>query len=298
MTFVNREKKTVSTVIPTFNRENYLKKTIESCINQTIDHEIIVCNHGGSDGTDEMIKQFNKKVRYIKKEKDNGLNYCTLNGVLEAKGEFINLLFDDDWIEHNYIEECMEYFKDPEVGFVFTPAKFYDDEKQIVERICHDDFLKFDGIFKIKKYELNFLNRLISPTSFIMRKKDMIDALYNGKLPLTKYTYKGVGPDRFMILLCMLRYPKFGFVKKPLVYYRKHSNSITIDSGSEKNKANLINKSYDEVDKYYYTVKYGKIFSVLQNVYLFRIRFALNNPLLAFNMLLKKTKKIFNKIDE
>jgi glycosyltransferase involved in cell wall biosynthesis len=294
MTFLNQEKKEVSTVIPTFNRMKYLKKTIDSCINQTIDHEIIVCNHGGSDGTDDMIKQFNKKVRYIKKEKDNGLNYCTLNGVVEAKGEFINLLFDDDWIEPNYLEECMEYFKDPEVGFVFTPAKFYDDEKQVVERICHDDFLKFDGIFKIKKYELNFLNRLISPTSFIMRKKDMIDALYNGKLPLTKYTYKGVGPDRFMILLCMLRYPKFGFVKEPLVYYRKHFNSITIDSSSEKNKTILINKSYDEVDKYYYTIKYGKIFSVLQNVYLFRIRFALNNPLLAFNMLLKKIKKIFN----
>ena len=167
-----------------------------------------------------------------------------------------------------------------------------------MERICHDDFLKFDGIFKIKKYELNFLNRLISPTSFIMRKEDMIDALYNGKLPLTKYTYKGVGPDRFMILLCMLRYPKFGFVKKPLVYYRKHSNSITIDSGSEKNKETLINKSYDEIDKYYYTLKYGKIFSILQNVYLFRIRFALNNPLLAFYMLFKKTKKYLKKIAE
>lgn len=295
MTFINREEKTVSTVIPTYNRMEYLKKTIVSCINQTIDHEIIVCNHGGSDGTDEMIKQFNKKIRYIKKEKDNGLNYCTLNGVIEAKGEFINLLFDDDWIEPNYIEVCMEYFKDPEVGFVFTPAKYFDDDRQIVERTFHDDFLKSNGTFKIKKYELNFLSRLISPTSFIMRKKDMIDALYNGKLPLTKYTYKGVGPDRFMILLCMLRYSKFGFVKEPLVYYRKHSNSITVDSGSEKNKTALINKSYGEVDKYYYTIKYGKIFSILQNVGLFRIRFALSNPLLACNMLLKKTKKIFNK---
>ncbi len=295
MSFEKKINNTVSTVIPTFNRMKYLKKTIETCVNQTIDHEIVVCNHGGSDGTDEMIKQFHKKVRYIKKEKDNGLNYCTLNGVLEAKGEFINLLFDDDWIEPNYIEECMKYFKYPDVGFVFTPAKYFDDEKQIIENICHDDFLNSDGIFKIKKYELNFLHRLISPTSFIMRKKDMIDALYNGKLPLTKYTYKGVGPDRFMILLCMLRYSKFGFIKEPLVYYRKHSESITVDSSTNKAKTSLIKKSYDEVDKYYYTLKYGKIFSFLQNNYLFRIRFALNNPLLTFNMLLKKIKKKFIK---
>ena len=189
---VKKENKLVSTVIPTFNRMEYLRKSIYSSLDQTINHEIIVCNHGGSDGTDEMIKQFNGKIRYIKKEKDNGLNYCTLNGVIEAKGEFINLLFDDDWMEPNYVEECMKYFEDPQVGFVFTPAKLFDDVNQKIESIYHDDFLRSDGIYKIKKYELNFMYRLISPTSFIMRKKDMIDALYNGKLPLEKYSYKGV----------------------------------------------------------------------------------------------------------
>lgn len=288
---VKKENKLVSTVIPTFNRMEYLRKSIYSSLDQTINHEIIVCNHGGSDGTDEMIKQFNGKIRYIKKEKDNGLNYCTLNGVIEAKGEFINLLFDDDWMEPNYVEECMKYFEDPQVGFVFTPAKLFDDVNQKIESIYHDDFLRSDGIYKIKKYELNFMYRLISPTSFIMRKKDMIDALYNGKLPLEKYSYKGVGPDRFMILLCMLRYSKFGFIKKPLVYYRKHSGSITIDSNSEKNKSILIKRAYDEVDKYYYSMKYGVIFSYLQNKYLFRIRFALNNPMLTFKILFKLLKK-------
>ena len=127
---VKKENKLVSTVIPTFNRMEYLRKSIYSSLDQTINHEIIVCNHGGSDGTDEMIKQFNGKIRYIKKEKDNGLNYCTLNGVIEAKGEFINLLFDDDWMEPNYVEECMKYFEDPQVGFVFTPAKLFDDVNQ------------------------------------------------------------------------------------------------------------------------------------------------------------------------
>ena len=47
--------KIISTVIPTFNRELYLKKAIKSTLAQTIKHEIIVCNHGGSDGTDKII---------------------------------------------------------------------------------------------------------------------------------------------------------------------------------------------------------------------------------------------------
>lgn len=280
--------KSVSTLIPTFNRELFLKKAIESSLEQTINHEIIVCNHGGSDGTDEMVKQFHGKIKYIKKEVDNGPHYCWLDGVMEAKGEFINLLFDDDWIEPNFIEECMKHFDNPKVGFVFTQAKLYDDQLQKFETTYNYDYLFKDGTYKVSKYELPLLTSLISPTAFIIRKKDMIDSLYNEKLPFAKYSYKGVGPDRFMHLLCMLRYSSFGFVNKPLAYYRKHTNSITMDSHLDKNKSILIKKAYDEVDKYYYTIKYGKIFSFLNNYYIFRIRFILNNPIIVFKKLIRK----------
>ena len=285
----------ISTVIPTFNRELYLKKAIQSSLDQTINHEIIVCNHGGIDGTDEMIKQFNGQIKYIKKKTDRGLVYCILDGVMEAKGELINLLFDDDWIEPTYIEECIKYFENPKVGFVFTPAKLYDDDDQKVEFIDNDDFLLKDGIYKVSKYESNFLRGFMSPTAFIIRKKDMIDSLYNGKLPLEKYSYRGVGYDRLMLLLCMLRYSSFGFVKKPLVYYRKHKGSITVDGQLEKSKSLLIKKAYEEVDKYYYTIKYGKIFSFLINNYIKNIRFILNNPILSLKKLIKKINKKINK---
>ena len=286
--------KSISTVIPTFNRELFLKKAIQSCLNQTINHEIIVCNHGGSDGTDEMVKQFHGKIKYIKKKVDNGPHYCWLDGVMEAKGEFINLLFDDDWIEPNFIEECMKHFDDPNVGFVFTQAKSYDDQHQKFETTYNYDYLFKDGTYKVSKYELPLLTSLISPTAFIIRKKEMIDSLYNGKLPLAKYSYKGVGPDRFMCLLCMLRYSSFGFVNKTLAYYRKHANSITIDSHSEKNKKILIKKAYDEVDKYYYTIKYGKIFSFLNNFYIFVIRFILKHPIISFKKCIGKLSRKIN----
>ena len=150
----------ISTVIPTFNRELYLKKAIQSSLDQTINHEIIVCNHGGTDGTDEMIKQFNGQIKYIKKKIDRGLVHCILDGVMEAKGELINLLYDDDWIDPIYIEECMKYFRDPQVGFVFTPAKVFDEKEKKVVNIIHDHFLPSDGIYKMSKYELNFLNKV------------------------------------------------------------------------------------------------------------------------------------------
>jgi len=285
-------KNNISTVIPTFNREQYLEKAINTSLKQTIKHEIIVCNHGGTDGTDEMIKKFSNDIKYIRKKKDRGLVHCILDGVMEAKGEFINLLFDDDWIEPTYLEKCMKYFDNPKVGFVFTPAKLYNDESQKVEYIA-EDFLPKDGVYKVSKYELNFLKGFISPTAFIIRRTDMIDSLYNGKLPFEKYSYSQAGYDRLMLLLCMLRYPTFGFIKSPLVYYRKHKGSITVDSQLEKNKSFLLRKAYAEVDAYYYTIKYGKIFSFLKNNYIKNIRFIINNPFISIKILLRKIKLTF-----
>ena len=273
----------VSTLIPTFNRKNYLKKAIQSCLNQTVDHEIIVCNHGGTDGTDEMIREFEGKVKYLKKNKDHGIHFCLLEGVLEASGEYINLLYDDDWLEPKFIEECMKYFNNSDVGFVFSAAESYDDFRKKFTTTVQNKFLPRSGIYNISKYELFFLRNLISPTSFIIKKKDLIDSLYQGRLPFSKYHYKGVGPDKLMILMCMLRYKKFGYVSECLSCYRSHTGSITIDASADDKKLYMIKKSYHEVVEYYHTIKYGRYFSLLGNKYIMYFQY-------NFNMLLNKIK--------
>ena len=228
---------TVSTVIPTFNREIYLKEAILSCLNQTIKHEIIVCNHGGTDGTDTMVKQFEGKIKYIKRTANHGPHFCWLEGILEASGEYINLLFDDDWIKPKFIEECVKYFDDKQVGFVFSESELIDDKTKKVFKQSKK-ILPNSGVYNIFRHESYFVQKLISPTSIIIIKKDMIDALYQGRLPLSRFEYKGVGPDKLMILICLLRYKKFGYVSEYLSVYRAHNNSITIDASSNKQKKN------------------------------------------------------------
>ncbi|MDA8801448.1 glycosyltransferase [Candidatus Pelagibacter bacterium] len=256
------EQKTISTVIPTFNREIYLKEAILSCLNQSIKHEIIVCNHGGTDGTDIMVKKFEDKIKYIKNTKDYGPHFCWLQGVMEAKGEYINLLFDDDWIEPKFIEECMKYFADEDIGFVFSATKVFDDKSKKITQYLHK-ILPTSGVYNISKHEPYFVQNLISPTSLIIRKKDMIDSLFQGKLPFAKFEYKGVGPDKLMIMMCMLRYKKFGYVSEYLSAYRSHENSITIDGISDNQKEQNFRKAYREVNFYYYTLKYAKYFLYL-----------------------------------
>jgi len=254
--------KIISTVIPTFNREVYLKETILSCLNQSIKHEIIVCNHGGTDGTDIMVKEFGDKIKYIKNTKDYGPHFCWLQGIMEAQGEYINLLFDDDWIEPRFIEECMKYIDDENIGFVFSATKLFDDKTKKITKYMHK-ILPASGVYNVSKHELYFVKNLISPTSFIIRKKDMIDSLFQGKLPFAKFEYKGVGPDKLMIMMCMLRYKKFGYVSEYLAAYRSHENSITIDAISNNQKEQNLSKAYREVNFYYYTLKYAKYFLYL-----------------------------------
>lgn len=279
--------KKISTVIPTFNRKIFLKKAIQSCLDQTVDHELIVCNHGSSDGTDEMIKQFEAKIKYVKRNKDFGPHFCWLDGIMESTGDYINLLYDDDWIEPKFIEECVKYFDDPNVGFVFCPANVFDEENKKIINTLHNKIIPNSGIYNTSRYESYFLKYLISPTSIIMRKQDMLDSIFVGNLPFTKYNYKGVGPDKLMLLMCMLRYKKFGYVSEALSVYRAHKTSITYDSSLNKNKRYAIRKAYEEINKYYYTLKYGKYFSYFQNRYILYFQNKINLILNKFFNILK-----------
>lgn len=261
-------KKRVSIVIPTFNRAHYLTKTIDSCLNQTYPCEILVCDHGSKDQTKHIMEKYIDKVIYIRREKDFGPHYCWLDGVLHASNDYIHLQYDDDWLQPTFIEECMNLFE-PEVGFVYTEAMLFDDKNN--EMICNPlKKTKETRLISVKFAEPFVANNLISPGAAVFRKNDLIDSIYQGRLPNQVHTYHGVGPDRFISLLCLLRYKKIGYVAKPLAVFRVHDNSITIDAYQNKEKAKLLKKAYSEVVDYYYLLKWQK---VVQNLKYLRLSF-------------------------
>ena len=92
---------------------------------------------------------------------------------------------------------------------------------------------------------------------------------------------------------CLFSY-RFVLIKNQIGYYRKHIIFITLYIRLYEKKKILIKKAYDEVDKYYYTIKYGKIFSFLNNFYIFRIRFILSNPSIVFKKLIRKLIRKFS----
>ena len=81
---------TVSILIPTYNRVNLIHRAIESSLNQVYKCEVIVCDHGSNDGTQELCLSYGEKIHYIRREKDYGIHFCELESIIASKGEFIH----------------------------------------------------------------------------------------------------------------------------------------------------------------------------------------------------------------
>lgn len=100
----------VSVVIPTYNRPVYLKRCIESVLNQTYKNiELIVVddNEPGTDArkeTEQLMKDYQTIVIYLRHEQNMNGAAARNTGWRASKGEYITFLDDDDVIEKNKIE--------------------------------------------------------------------------------------------------------------------------------------------------------------------------------------------------
>ena len=117
----------VSIVIPTYNRKESLKKTLESLFNQTYpkdNYEIIVCDdYKSTDGTEEMVKELMNvspcELRYLK-VKSNYKGPATVRnaGIENARGEIIGFTDDDCIVSPNWIENAIPFFDDKTISGV------------------------------------------------------------------------------------------------------------------------------------------------------------------------------------
>ena len=86
----------VTVIIPTFNREQFLKEAVDSVLSQTYDDfELIVVDDGSTDKTKKMLQDYGQRLTYIFQE-NRGVSAARNRGIAEAKGELISFLDSDD----------------------------------------------------------------------------------------------------------------------------------------------------------------------------------------------------------
>ena len=101
----------VSICIPTYNRKDYLKETLDSIVAQTYkDSEIIVLDDGSTDGTEQMIKDTGYNIRYYWHE--NQGEPATCNKLIElAEAPYISFVHSDDLLFPDTIERLVAALK-------------------------------------------------------------------------------------------------------------------------------------------------------------------------------------------
>lgn len=108
----------ISVVIPLYNKENAIGRTLESVLNQTISPcEVIVVDDGSTDNSLEVVRSFIKSltpsllIKVIHKE-NGGVCSARNRGIKEAKGEYVALLDGDDLWEPTFLEEQVKLIED------------------------------------------------------------------------------------------------------------------------------------------------------------------------------------------
>lgn len=163
----------ISVVIPVYNREQLIGKTIKSILEQTYNNfEILIIDDNSTDGTKEAITKINdSRIRYFKQEYNQGPSAARNRGINVSKGNYIAFLDSDDLWDTNKLSDQFKIFdqyKD-EYDVVFSGFRILDlktglkiKESIISESICDN--------FKNGKFFLT-----PSPCTLLIRKRALLD---------------------------------------------------------------------------------------------------------------------------
>lgn len=107
------EKGLVSVIMPSWNTGMYIAESIRSVIDQTYENwELIIVDDCSTDDTDEIVGTFtDKRIKYLKNEKNSGAALTRNRALREAKGEWIAFLDSDDLWKPEKIEHQLEFMK-------------------------------------------------------------------------------------------------------------------------------------------------------------------------------------------
>ena len=120
-----------SVVIPLFNKEKYIKATLDSVLKQTYaNFEVIIINDGSSDNSIEVINEFDDERIKISSQENQGLSASRNKGIKIAIAEYIAFLDADDLWKEDYLEVMHQLIINNTKHNIFACSAAYCDRKE------------------------------------------------------------------------------------------------------------------------------------------------------------------------
>ena len=212
----------VSVIVPIYNSEKYLKRCLDSLINQTLeDLEIILVNDGSTDGSRDIILKYmssDKRIKLI--DKANGGQASARNlGLSQAIGEYIVFIDSDDYVQPNLCERLYQTVLN---GYDIVVTDYYiidGNNKEYYKTSNHEE-----GVISLKDYLLT----AVCPWNKIYRKSFLIDNKF--KFP------EGIIYEDYASIPTLVNYnPKVYYLPEAFVNYI-HTEVSTMRSDEYKTK--------------------------------------------------------------
>ena len=279
----------LSIIIPVFNTEKYLKRCLDSIVNQTFkDMEIILVDDCSSGNCYEIFEEYqknNKNIKYIKNEVNLGSAWSRLNGLSYAKGEYIHFVDSDDWVVDDCYRKIYEYLDNKYDCLHFNGIMAYDDKttKKLGWHNCGNKKL----IGKRKAFEDMFVNDSRRRTLWcrVFRKKYLLKAAQY----MPKY-HLSVADDWILNLFALFFIKKYRSVSDIFYYYfQDNPNAMTAVVENKKDIKfsvdkldNALRQTYDSYNGVVNFLKQNKVwekYGVLWQLYITRdIQYQFLNP--------------------
>lgn len=213
----------ISIIIPVYNVEAYIKKSLESVLQQShSDFEIIIIDDGSTDKSVELAKMYESKDSRIRiySKTNGGLSSARNFGIGKAQGQYITFLDSDDYIAKDYLkvlyENLIKYDSDISiVGFLF-------DKSGTIESTSRNNY--FEEVLDSEKAILSMYSHpCASPITFVtswgkLYKKELFSDI---KFPVGK-----LHEDEFTTYKLYLSAKNIVFINEALYFYRQRSGSI------------------------------------------------------------------------
>lgn len=241
--FVYKKLNMFSIIIPVYNKENYIQKTILSIINQTYnDYEIIIINDGSTDYSLEIIEKFNfinADYKIINQE-NAGVSTARNNGVKIAKHDYIAFLDADDWWEPTFLEKMHDLItKYPDASLYASSYYKVKRQNNIIAQLHFEDNFHDGYINYINIYSKGLWMPIWTGATII--KKDVFEKLngFNSNLIL--------GEDFDLWIRVSLNY-QIAFINEPLSNYNQdvdeHNRLVVSDKIYPPQKHFIFNLDY------------------------------------------------------
>lgn len=216
----------VSIIIPTYNRGYLITKTLDAILVQSYVHwECIIVDDGSTDSTKAVVDTYVKRDSRIKfferpEDKPKGANACRNYGLELAKGDYIQWFDSDDIMHPKLLENQIKNIRDLDVKVSICNFSFFRTTQDLKHAKSYNTFHSYESFNEI--FNAFICGHIVLNTQTVFIGRELVKTIrFNEMLQ------RAQDLDFVYRLLAELPFSKIGVLDEPLVFIRRHSQSIT-----------------------------------------------------------------------